>query len=158
MLYKRFMFCLLLIFYSCAPSKQFVDLNKPIRITALNEELKNKNAEIRPFEGKPVKSAFAQITYDSLFYSHSDSVKSIGIDKVRSILVSPKLSTSTVIALSLFGLGTYSVLTADSREGSGAIYQGIGYLTFGSVVFVFGNNIEKEIYYLHSTDSLPDGR
>jgi hypothetical protein len=147
---------LVLLICSCVPSKQFVNLDESNRLTFLNKKIKNKKVKINPVKGNSIESTHVKLSSDSLFYTKSQQKKSIEISKIRSIVVSPKISFSTIAALSLFGLGTYSILSADNSEelteAMGKIYNGIGLIVLGAGVIIFGNNIESETYYFKKTE------
>lgn len=148
---KKISVLLSLIFLSgCYPSKQVINLEKTARIAWLNNEIKKKQVKINRVEGERITTYQAKISADSLFY-HNSSKKSIPLQNVRSIVVSPKISTSSIIAFSLFGIGTYQILTAPEPQGWEICPKcpGVAIILGGVGTMVIGNNIETDIYYFN---------
>ena len=142
----------LLFLCSCIPSKKVASLKNSDRLASLNKQIQNKQVKIIPIEGPPIESKNVTLSADSIFYSNADK-KSLPISSIRSIVVTPGLSASTIIACSLFGLGAYSILSPDHSDnipaGMRKFYGGIELIGLGIGVIIFGNNLETKIYYFN---------
>ena len=141
---------LLFFICNCTPSKQFISPIQNDGFVSLNEELKNKKVRIIPFEGASILSDDVQFVPDSLWY-YSSGKKSMPISSVKSIVVSPKESTSKIASITLFALGGYSITSVNNSstwgEAYGRTYLGIFGIGAGIGVLIFGNNAESTTYY-----------
>ncbi|WP_138429818.1 hypothetical protein [Fodinibius saliphilus] len=150
---NKISFLLFLIFLSgCYPSKKVINLDNTDRIAWLNNEIKNKQVKINPLEGEQITTSQATISADSLFYQNSTQM-SIPLLNVRSIIVSPKFSTSSIISFSLLGIGTYQILTAPEPQGWECTKcPGVAIILGAVGVTLIGNTVETDIYYFNNTD------
>ena len=139
---------------SCSPSKQFINPDETDRITQLNENLGNKSVIINFTDGESVESKSVELSTDSLRYDLSSKAHSVELKRVRSLVVSPRISKSTIAAISLFGLGVFGITTGRNAGSIEKTFQstflGLISIGAGALVMIFGNNAETEIYEFHS--------
>jgi len=141
---------LLLAPISCTISKQFINPAETDEITQLNEKLVNKRVVINFTDGESVESNNVDLTGDSLRYDLSSKLYAVELSRVSSLVVSPRISKSTIAAVLLFGLGVFGIVAGRNAGSYEKVFENtfLGLLSIGAgaIVMIFGNNAETEIY------------